>query len=625
MDIIWGSECWSFGFQLSRTRAATNYGPNARSQYSYGSRFWDVCMRLLDGVVCSGPFRGLDDTSGKRTVHLGKPKAIRYDFGRDITLYGSHFGALATLNTMSSYGERRNLDGEHQVIHDKLVGTAVFGQKTSYKRSWRPITTTFGGQSCVVYDYEAPSLSAASGFPNPNSSKKLVGALAPELPLALAILQNYFPTSSSNDWHGNVYSSKYSFSKVLSFTFNGGDWESGFSWSYDTRVRVHVNSSAYSDYDECTFHTECAINGSGPTVSKAPNSSIGVTSPYATYGTLSLVDGSYDYYGSGRYAHGDFGSHNVSYTAESPLYCFLTGHAVGEEPNKDQIDHFLNGIRFFSNHLHVDDIASSAYASSTKAVDRWSSEFENNYIEALAEAREILSLLPDMEPFIKFLSAIPRGKWLTGALRLADFAANTYLLWKFGIEPFADELQEISEKLDTVVARLRSNSAGLRSLRGMMTHQFGVGDGYWSAFKLTTRSEVICSFPSYSTLLAILPLKLTGLDPTFSNAWDLVPFSFVVDWFFNVGGKINAGETYLHMLTSRVEGCVHSYKIEGRVTDLPFRFIPDGLDVDDVKFTKYWRTVSGYFPPPKTSRFDWLPATGAPTLVGASLLWVLVR
>ena len=77
------------------------------------------------------------------------------------------------------------------------------------------------------------------------------------------------------------------------------------------------------------------------------------------------------------------------------------------------------------------------------------------------------------------------------------------------------------------------------------------------------------------------------LLPTAGNIWDLIPYSFVIDWFVNIGDNIELADATLYAQTLKVLGITYSYK------DI-FQLPPsaDGLVINDGKLTAYHRMLS---------------------------------
>jgi hypothetical protein len=102
-------------------------------------------------------------------------------------------------------------------------------------------------------------------------------------------------------------------------------------------------------------------------------------------------------------------------------------------------------------------------------------------------------------------------------------------------------------------------------------------------------------------------LQMYGVSPSLYKAWDLVPFSFVADWFFDIGGVLERWEReesindyrfdnfwWSMKYTSRKGGRA-SYKCYARWSEY---FIPDKLakDYNSSSSTKTWlkRVADGY-------------------------------
>jgi hypothetical protein len=122
-----------------------------------------------------------------------------------------------------------------------------------------------------------------------------------------------------------------------------------------------------------------------------------------------------------------------------------------------------------------------------------------------------------------------------------------------------------------------------------------LGDLAWAGEKIHTSGYFSDETGSYKAELTvntdlILPsnsiefLAATGFAPTASNLWDLVPYSFVVDWFFHINKIIEWADSYYKMLTVPVKDVWFTYKsadqnqyifyrVNGRLLDIPPAYI----------------------------------------------------
>jgi len=276
-------------------------------------------------------------------------------------------------------------------------------------------------------------------------------------------------------------------------------------------------------------------------------------------------------------------------------------------------------------HQNLPDIWHSAYVPSAQSVADSRSFIEANYLESLSEIGELLELFPNVKPLNDFLSFLPQGKLVAGTLRLVDFVSDFYLLYKFGLETTKADVFEFASKYDQIAAKLRKKLQQNLSLRGKFLYVFPSGSPM-DGFTLLTRSKVVISFPTESISAALLPAESMGLLPSPSNLWDLVPFSFAIDWFVNLGTRMELGEAYTHACFATVYYCVHSYSLQRTLTssELPGPF--KDWTPHNAVFETYVRVKSKYIPGPGQSRYDWLAKTaGPPKWIAGALLWSFLR
>jgi hypothetical protein len=117
-----------------------------------------------------------------------------------------------------------------------------------------------------------------------------------------------------------------------------------------------------------------------------------------------------------------------------------------------------------------------------------------------------------------------------------------------------------------------------------------------------------------------------GIWPKPSTLWDLVPFSFVANWFTGIGASIKRAE-YATLLLDVPAYFVHTYAITSPFTDdeLDTWEMSNASSKDPLSFRAYYRDVSHYSPLPRDSSFGFglpqhLPPLG---VVGALLYQIL--
>jgi len=143
--------------------------------------------------------------------------------------------------------------------------------------------------------------------------------------------------------------------------------------------------------------------------------------------------------------------------------------------------------------------------------------------------------------------------------------------------------------------------------------------------KLTARTKIVIDAGPKALLRQILFADGFGILPKPSNLWDLIPFSFVVNWLTGVGANIRKAE-YGAILAFVNVYYVHSYLLESPLVadDLtPYGVHSDMIDGLTMRW--YRRYVSTYLPMPTSSIFDFAMPTGSPPLFTvASLLLQLL-
>lgn len=161
------------------------------------------------------------------------------------------------------------------------------------------------------------------------------------------------------------------------------------------------------------------------------------------------------------------------------------------------------------------------------------------------------------------------------------YANGQHLNFNFGWKPFLNDVVNVFEgltSLDTRLARFLREENTLLMRRWKEDYSVDkITSQSWSIYRAeaTTNLQVRASSaftysydaPDYGQreLRARAMLDTLGLKATMANAWAILPWSFVVDWFFDVGGYLDQfSSDWLQPWVDLIQGC-HSYRVEGTV------------------------------------------------------------
>lgn len=123
-------------------------------------------------------------------------------------------------------------------------------------------------------------------------------------------------------------------------------------------------------------------------------------------------------------------------------------------------------------------------------------------------------------------------------------AQSFWLLLRYGIRPLCYDLVNALKALDKIGMKTRTRFAYQRTLSGTTEERFRYDLGHGTS--IGYRVKVTRNVSSSSGIL-VQPLFLTenlvtviGTGSFVTAAWELVPFSFVVDWFTNIGKVLSS-------------------------------------------------------------------------------------
>lgn len=172
-----------------------------------------------------------------------------------------------------------------------------------------------------------------------------------------------------------------------------------------------------------------------------------------------------------------------------------------------------------------------------------------NLFVALGEIKETIELLRN--PISSLLRAFSKAPGpYPGMHRLADAMGGSWLTWWYGIYPL---YQDICSAIKLIQNPPSSKGLGMRRMRasvrssdskttstmtGVLSFQFNADE---TTETMRKASAVVYYRLNLSGISKFEGPRILGFayDQIPANLWELVPFSFVVDWFYDVGAWLS--------------------------------------------------------------------------------------
>lgn len=205
--------------------------------------------------------------------------------------------------------------------------------------------------------------------------------------------------------------------------------------------------------------------------------------------------------------------------------------------------HVASAVRFIGTMLTLSapDLDSEL---ASEAVDSQIGSLSSNNVENAIQLRN--------GPFP--LDAIRKAsRDMPGAL------ASLYLWWRYVAKTSIKDFQELLTLSKRRVQQARAFSGKWIRARSANTTTVEIpllGDVVWRRhFRIFFRSAVEGGTP-------LLKLRALGLHPGLAQAWDLIPYSFVCDWFFSVQNVLKSVDDQIAFSSLRLGRGVYSAKCE---------------------------------------------------------------
>lgn len=173
-------------------------------------------------------------------------------------------------------------------------------------------------------------------------------------------------------------------------------------------------------------------------------------------------------------------------------------------------------------------------AARDEAIWRAIDNIEIGDINALNDVTDALSPIATLRSLAETFSQMS-GR---GGLRFLKGISSLKLFWDYVVKTnimAAEQVAQISTYLATTGSSLATVSNSDLVGRGTSSYEFEGGTVEYTA-------KVVYQGVGWGPTSTLSSLKLQGLIPTVEDVWDLIPYSFVVDWLLPVGRTIGRME-----------------------------------------------------------------------------------
>ena len=175
-----------------------------------------------------------------------------------------------------------------------------------------------------------------------------------------------------------------------------------------------------------------------------------------------------------------------------------------------------------------------------------------NLTKMLRSKSKLLKSSPDLAKVVmakdpKTLTKLSQGSKISKVDAVSIFA-NAWLEYRHAIRPLIFEMKSCLEALKKIIKKLtRQTARGKEIVLENNTSIVNFTRDHYSnvvsaTYRRTVRTTISCRagvlFQIEDDLDALL--AVWGIDQPLESAWELVPFSFIIDWFFSIGDTISA-------------------------------------------------------------------------------------
>lgn len=229
----------------------------------------------------------------------------------------------------------------------------------------------------------------------------------------------------------------------------------------------------------------------------------------------------------------------------TPVYGYIT--YIEKQPNG------LNPVRITRAQALLEKAREQAYERLTSNA-RGNLDLSVDAFQARQNIR-MFRVIDRVEKSIARLKFLPGRSKTDLAVKSVKYLGSKWLEWVYGVKPLIEDIYSIAEE------SLRYNvnkTVKVKGTSSIKETNYEYVSGVWAG----QTKDVVYKLDSFAKSKFQLELKspdqydpatMSSLNPI-SIAWELIPFSFVVDWFYDFGGYLRGAETALIYKSRFIKG-----------------------------------------------------------------------
>lgn len=577
------------------------------------------------------------------------PNDTSYDPSRDVEIYGNFYSNISTALRVLNGSEVNifNPSGEHNVRHQNLSGTLY----PAYPAMWatppedveNPPSWITSAPWWVTPSIKGPAMHDLPAYPNGWYGSSVVYMADGSITVPKVVdtagkgrvdLANYvdynvvrgFGTGVEYTRAGTgIRTSKHTYEDVYADVSDPTRVSFGYTlkvWYVDngSYAKYRVTHSFYPDVPGAPLVNPVVGQSYGVLLGVKPQSNVSTIVLEAKVGNPACVTPGVGALPTtvGASKTGSFGENVSIYSSPYDMRVDVEDSVTLQSEAWDSLSRFTSAVE-----KRMVDIRLSAYNATSDALGDLTDSLSTNMIENLVELKEIAELVPDLSQLAQAIRQIAGKKWLAGGKSLVDFITALKLQHQFGIDPTIDLIVEVLPRIPRLVYDLSSQlNIGQTIARGSFAYDFPTGEFDRQSSHLKASSKVVLSGDFSPLVKSVLGLKAFGMLPAPSSMWDLLPLSFVVDWFANIGGRLTDVESVSILTLLNIRCIVYSYLITSPFEEGELSYI--GSADGEALLRVYHRDISRYIPRVGQGRYDFaLPDSLPNWLTAGSLAWQL--